>query len=513
MECDFKWGIALFNRFPKHVKFLDTTLRDGEQTPGVSLVPENKLRIAQRLDELGVDIIEAGFAAVSEGEMEAVSLIAKQGLKAQISSAGRGTKSDIDAVVKSGASTLSMIIPTSDLHIECKLHKTRQQILDAVGECTTYAKDHGLVVEFLAEDATRSDFAYLTKAFQVAIEAGVDRVTACDTVGILTPERSAEFFSKLKEKIKIPVGVHCHNDFGMAVANSVAALGAGAAEVHATINGLGERAGNASLEEIVLTLRSLYKLDLNIKTELIYGTSQLVSRLTGVYVQPNKAIVGENAFTHESGIHTQGMLANPLTYEPIAPELVGATRRISAGKHSGSHAVKAALEDMGLRPSEEQFKEVFQRIKNLGDKGKAVMDADVLAIAENVMGLSKEKAIQLEEMTFVGGDKVTATASVRLRLNGKDVWGTAVGVGPVDAAINAVKDAIAEVEPIVLEQYMVKAITGGTDAMVEVVVRMRKGDRAVTAMGVREDIVKASMEAVLSAMNVLTTDYNNKKQA
>jgi len=492
------------------VKFLDTTLRDGEQTPGVSLVPESKLRIAQRLDELGVDFIEAGFAAVSEGEMESVSLIAKQGLKAEISSAARGTRNDIDAVLKSGASTISMIIPTSDLHIECKLHKTREQILKTSGECVSYAKDHGLTVEFLAEDATRSDFEYLTKVFVTAIEAGADRLIPCDTVGILTPERSAEFFSKLKENIRAPLGVHCHNDFGMAVANTVAALSVGVEEVHATINGLGERAGNASLEEAVMTLKSLYKLDLNIKTELLYGTSQLVSRLTGVYVQPNKAIVGENAFTHESGIHTQGILANPLCYEPIAPELVGSKRRISSGKHSGSHAIKADLESMGLKPTADQFRDIFQRVKELGDKGKTVMDADVLAIAENVMGLSKAKPIRLEEMTFVGGDKVTATASVRLALNGKDVWGAAVGVGPVDAAINAVKNAIAEVEPIILEQYMVKAITGGTDAMVEVVVRMRKGNRIVTAMGVREDIVKASMEAVLSAMNVLTTDYNNK---
>ncbi len=220
---DFKWGIALFNRFPEHVKFLDTTLRDGEQTPGVSLVPESKLRIAQRLDELGVDVIEAGFAAVSEGEMEAVSLISKQGLKAQVSSAARGTRNDIDAVLKSGASTISMIIPTSDLHIESRLHKTREQILVAIDECVRYSKDHGLIVEFLAEDASRSDFEYLTKAFQTAVAAGVDRVIACDTVGILTPERSAEFFSKLKETVKVPIGAHCHNDFGMAVANSVAA--------------------------------------------------------------------------------------------------------------------------------------------------------------------------------------------------------------------------------------------------------------------------------------------------
>jgi D-citramalate synthase len=511
LRCDLEWGIALFNRFPKKVKFLDTTLRDGEQTPGVSLVPETKLRIAQRLDELGVDFIEAGFAAVSEGELEAVKLIAKQGLRAQVYSAARGTKGDIDAVLKSGASGISMIVPTSDLHIECKLHKTRDDILNTTKELVSYAKKHGLTIEYLAEDATRSDFDYLTKVLQAAQEAGADRIVPCDTVGILTPDRSFEFYSKIVNQLKVPVGVHCHNDFGMAVANTIAALGAGAQEAHATINGLGERAGNASLEEIVVTLKALYKLDLNIKTELLYGTSQLVSRLTGIYVQPNKAIVGENAFTHESGIHTQGLLQNPLTYEPITPELVGRTRRLSPGKHSGSHAIRDSLQYMGIKPTDEQFKEIFQRIKDLGDKGKSVMDADVLAIAENVMGLaSKEKPIQLEEMTYVGGDKVTSTASVRLKVNDKTVWGTAVGVGPVDAAINAVRNAIAEVEPITLEQYMVKAITGGTDAMVEVVVRMRKGNRVVTAMGVREDIVKASMEAVISGMNVLKTDYNGK---
>jgi D-citramalate synthase len=461
---------------------------------------------------LGIDVIEAGFAAVSEGELEAVRLIAHQGLRAEVSSAGRGTRGDIDAVIKSGASTMSMIIPTSDLHIECKLRKTRMQVLKATQDCVQYAKAHGLKVDLLAEDATRSDFDYLVKVFQTAVDAGADRVTPCDTVGILTPDRSFEFFSKLTDKIKVPVGVHCHNDFGMAVANTVAALGAGAQEAHGTINGLGERAGNAALEEIIITLQALYKRDLNIKTKLLYSTSQLVSRLTGVHMQPNKAVVGENAFTHESGIHTQGVLANPLTYEPIAPELVGCARRIAPGKHSGSNAIRADLANMGLKPSDEQFKEIFQRVKELGDKGKTIMDADVLAIAETVMGLSGDKPIQLEEMTFVGGNKVTSTASVRLKVNGKDVWGSAIGVGPVDAAINAVKDAIKETEPITLEQYNVKAITGGTDAMVEVVVHMRKGSRTVTAMGLREDIVKASMEAVISGMNVLSTDYNGKNK-
>jgi len=482
----------------------------------VSLTPENKLRIAQRLDELGVDVIEAGFAAVSEGEMQAVKLIADAGLKAEICSASRGVRGDIDAVAKSGADSIHLIIPVSDLHIEAKLRKTREQVLGITRDMVRYAKDCGLVVELSAEDATRADFDFLKKVFATGIEAGADRIVACDTVGVLTPERSYKFYGDLRESLNVPViSVHCHNDFGMAVANTVAALRAGANQFHATINGLGERAGNASLEEIVVSLMALYKLKLNVKTEKLYGISQFVSRLTGVYVQPNKAIVGENAFTHESGIHTQGMLANSSTYEPIAPELVGGTRRLAPGKHSGSAGIKAALSDMGLAPSEEQLMEIFfNRVKTVGDKGKIVTDADLLAIAESVLGLSKVKPIQLLEVTVVSGNTVTPTASVRLKLNGngngKEVSGAAMGVGPVDAAINAVKKAIQEVEPILLEQYNVKAITGGTDAMVEVTVRMRKGNRTATAMGVREDIVMASMDAVIGCMNVLTTDYNNK---
>lgn len=457
-------------------------------------------------------MIEAGFAAVSEGELEAVSLIAKQGLKAEICSAARGTKGDIDAVIKSGASSINMIIPTSDLHIECKLRKTREQILKITEECVQYAKDHGLIVELSAEDATRSDFDYLTKVFLTAVDAKVDRIVPCDTVGVLTPEKSYDLFSKLRKKVKVPLSVHCHNDFGMAVANSIAALRAGASQAHATINGLGERAGNASLEEIVVTLKAIYKLDLDVKTELLYSTSQLVSRLTGIYVQPNKAIVGENAFTHESGIHTQGLLANPLTYEPIAPELVGGARRISPGKHSGSHGIKSAIESMGIKPTDEQLKEIIVRVKAAGDKGKAVTDADLLAIAETVMNLEKTRSIHLKEITVFSGNKITPIASVSMLHNQKVVCGTSTGVGPVDAAINAVKSAILESEPMQLEQYNVKSIRGGTDAMVEVEVRMRKGARTATAVGTREDIVMASLEAVINGMNVLLTNYNGSNQ-
>jgi D-citramalate synthase len=295
----------------------------------------------------------------------------------------------------------------------------------------------------------------------------------------------------------------------MAVANTIAGLGAGAQMAHGTINGLGERAGNAAIEEIVVTLHELYRKRLSIKTELLYSTSQLVSRLTGVYPQLNKAVVGENAFTHESGIHTQGVLVNSATYEPFSPALVGRVRHIASGKHSGSHAIKADLDSMGIKPTEEQFQEIFRRIKDFGDKGKNVMDADVLAIAEDVMCLGGVKPIELLEMSFSGGDKTPARATVRLCVTGKTVCGTAEGVGPVDAAINAVKDAIKETEAIELDQYNVKAITGGTDAVVEVVVNMRKSSRIVTALGVHEDIVKASLNAVISCINVLITDYSN----
>ena len=475
----------------------------------MSLTPENKLRIAQRLDKIGVEVIEAGFAAVSEGEMEAVKLISDAGLRSEICSASRGVAGDIDAVAKSGADSIHLIIPVSDLHLEAKLRKSREEVLKITRDMVSYAKDYGLIVELSAEDATRADFNFLKKMFFTGIEAGADRVVACDTVGVLTPERSYKFYGDLRKFLKVPVvSVHCHNDFGMAVANTIAGLRAGANQFHATINGLGERAGNASLEETVVSLMTLYKSKLNIKTEKLYGISQFVSRITGIYVQPNKAIVGENAFTHESGIHTQGLLANTSTYEPIKPELVGGARRLAPGKHSGSAGIKAALSDMGLTPSREQLKEIFNRVKTVGDKGKRVTDADLLAIAESVLGFKKTKPIQLQEITVVSGNTITATSSVRLALNGKEVSGAAMGVGPVDAAINAVKKAIQEVAPIHLEQYSVKAITGGTDAMVEVMVRMRKGERTATAMGVREDIVMASLDAVIGCMNVLTTDYN-----
>ncbi len=504
-----KWGIILSCNGAKRIHFLDTTLRDGEQTPGVSLTPEKKLRIAQRLDELGVDIIEAGFAAASLGEQEAIRLIARQGLRSEVCSFTRGVKSDIDEALKSEVRSIHLVIPTSQLHIRRKLRKTYQNILEMTEDCVSYAKEHGLIVELSAEDATRSDLSFLKQMLSTGISAGADRICPCDTVGVLTPERSGKLFSELRADFKVPISVHCHDDFGMAVANSIAGLEAGASEVHVTVNGIGERAGNAALEEVAVALKALLKIETNIKTKLLYDTSRLVSRLTGMPLAANKAVVGDHAFTHESGMHTHGVLAHPLTYEPIPPEMVGARRRLAAGKHAGSHGIAASLRSMGMHPSPEELKEIIRRVKTLGDRGKIVTDADLQVIAEAVMGLPGSRTIQLSELTVVTGDKVTPTASVKLVLNGKSLTEAAVGIGPVDAAINAIRKAVSAVEPIQLEQYHVKAITGGTDALVEVIVRLRKGDRIATALGARGDIVMASVEAMISGMNVLMTDYKN----
>jgi D-citramalate synthase len=507
-----KWGIALSASFPKKIRIFDTTLRDGEQTPGVSLTPEKKLRIAESLDKIGVDALEAGFAAASEGELEAIKLIADAGLKAEAYSMARGVIKDIDAVLKTGAMGVHLVIPSSDLHLEYKLKKTREEILKITADTTQYAKDHGFAVELSAEDATRSDLEFLTKMLKAGVSGGADRLCPCDTVGVLVPEKTMELFSELKKRFpKVPLSVHCHDDFGLAVANSIIALKNGADGAHVTMNGLGERAGNASLEELAVALKVNYKVDLAIKTELLYETSRLVSRITDFPLQPNKAIVGENAFIHESGMHTHGILAHPLTYEPFPPEVIGRTRRIASGKHSGSHGIRASLQEMGMNPNDNQLKDIFLRVKSIGDKGKRVSDADLQAIAEAVMELPKARPIKLEEITVVTGDRITSTASVRLNLNGKILTEAATGVGPVDAAINAIKKAVGIVEPIQLENYSVKAITGGTNAVTEVAVSLSKGDRRATAVGVNEDIVIASVEAMLSGMNVLMTNYNNKK--
>jgi D-citramalate synthase len=451
-----------------------------------------------------VDVVEAGFAAVSDGEFEAVKLIASEGLEAEVCSATRGVKRDIDAAIDAGVDSVNIIVPTSDLHIEQKLGKTREQVLKMMADAVAHAKDHGLVAELSTEDGSRTDREYLKQVVKRALEVGVDRTSLCDTVGILTPETAYGFFSEMRKEFPDAVfSVHCHDDFGLAVANSLAGLMAGADQVHATINGIGERAGNASLEEIAVALRVIYDVEMGVRTEELYGTSQLVSRLIGVPVQPNKAIVGANAFSHESGIHTHAIVRNPLTYEAIRPELVGAVRGIVSGKHAGSAGLMKSLGDMNLKPSDEEFREILAQVKSVGDKGESVTDADLLGVARGVMGIRKELPLRIDEFLVTTGNRITPTSSVKLRLNGDTFMEAATGVGPVDATLNAVSKAINPEQRAHLDTYHVEAITGGTDAVVNVEVRLRRGDRLVTAKGVNEDIVMASIEAFLNGMNVL----------
>jgi D-citramalate synthase len=492
------------------VKIFDTTLRDGEQTPGVSLTPDEKLRIATILSDLGVNVIEAGSAITSEGEREGIKKVVAEDLPAEICSFARAVKVDVDAALECGVDSVHLVVPTSDLHIEHKLRKTREEVKDLAINTTEYAVDQGLLVELSAEDATRSDLDYLTQLFREGIKAGADRICACDTVGMLTPDKSRDFYSRLS-KLKKPLSVHCHNDFGLAVANTLSALQAGATQAHVTVNGIGERAGNASLEETVVSLYSLYDVKTDINIEMLYDVSRTVSRVTGIPLQPNKAIVGENAFAHESGIHADGVMKKAETYEPITPELVGHKRRFVMGKHVGSHIIKKRIQEMGLKVDDEQFKHIFTRIKSLGDKGKCVTDVDVQAITEDVLGVMAEKVVELEELTVVSGSKVTPTASLRLNIEDKEVLEAGIGIGPVDAAIVAVKKSIKDFADIELEEYHVDAITGGADALIDVVVKLKHNGDIVTARSTQPDIIMASVEAYLSGINkILSTKYVKK---
>ncbi len=492
------------------IRILDTTLRDGEQTPGVSLTPDEKLRIAIKLDELGVNVIEAGSAITSEGEREGIKKVVSEGLSAEICSFARAVKIDVDAALECDVDSIHLVIPTSDLHIKHKLRKTREEVKDLAIQNTEYALDHGLLVELSAEDSTRSDFDYLTLLFKEGIEAGAKRICACDTVGMLTPEKAYEFYGRLTD-LGVPLSVHCHNDFGLAVANTLSGLRAGASQAHVTVNGIGERAGNASLEETVIALYSLYNINTNIKNEMLYEVSRMVARLTGVHLQPNKAIVGENAFAHESGIHADGVMKKAETYEPITPELVGHKRRFVMGKHVGSHIIQKRIQEMGLRVNDQQFQQIFSRIKSLGDMGKCVTDVDLQAITEDVLGILSEKVVDLEELTIVSGNKVTPTASIRLNINNNEVFEAGIGIGPVDAAIIAIRKSIKDFADIELEEYHVDAITGGTDALIDVVVKLKHDGNIITARSTQPDIIMASVEAYLGGINkILGTKYVKK---
>ena len=486
------------------VRILDTTLRDGEQTPGVSLSVEQKVMIAEALDSLGVDIIEAGTAIASEGDFNAIKEISERGFRAEICSFARIKKGDIDAAAEAGADSIFMVAPSSDIHIGAKFPgRDRSFVLEESVKAVEYAKDRGLVVEFGAEDASRADLDFVMELFKRAEEAGADRVTFADTVGVFSPEKMESTVKRIVKNIKLPLAIHCHDDFGLATANTISGIKAGASEFHGTINGIGERAGNAAIEEVVIALEYLYGVKTGIRKERIYNTSKLVERLTRVVVPPNKPVVGENAFTHESGIHTSALFRDSTAYEPISPEVVGRRRVIVLGKHAGRASVEAIMNELGYRATPEQMKEILARIKEIGDKGKRVTDADVRTIIETVLQIKREKRVKLEDLAIFSGKNATPMASVKLKINGKEKVEAAVGVGPVDAAINAIRRAIKEFADIKLVSYHVDAITGGTDALVDVVVQLKKDNRIVTARGARTDIIMASVEAFIEGLNML----------
>jgi len=491
------------------IRILDTTLRDGEQTPGVVLNADDKMKIASALDELGVSVIEAGSPATSAGEREALSAVTHLGLSAEISAYCRMKDEDIDLAVSCDVDSVHLVVPSSDLHIATKMHLNiqkaddRELFFEKAASAVEYAKKCGLTVEFSCEDASRADLPFLKELYRTGIDSGADRICFCDTVGILTPERSMILFSDLSSSLKAPVSVHCHDDLGLATANTVAALRAGASQAHVSVNGIGERSGNTALEEVVMVMEHSYGCQTGIDTQKLYRISRLVSRLTGIPVAPNKAFVGENSFTHEAGIHVHDMMRNPSTYEPIQPESVGRRRKIILGKHAGLSSVELELQEYGISATDEQKHEIFRRIKELGDRGKHVTDADFRSISNTVLGLHQDAAITLKSFSAISGRPLIPTASVILDVNGKEVVEAGTGDGPVDAAISAVRKAVSSLGDVTLEEYHVDAITGGTDALVEVTVRLSRDGETVTAKGSRTDIIEASVEAVINGMNML----------
>lgn len=486
------------------IKIFDTTLRDGEQAPGIALTVDEKIQIAQKLDDLGVDTIEIGFPRVSDGEKETAKTVKALGLNAEICGLARVLEQDMDALIDSDLSYVHTFIGTSPLHRDYKLKMSKEEVLEKAVHAIEYAKDHGITVEFSAEDATRTEKDYLIEVYKAAEDAGASMINVPDTVGVLIPVVAKSLIYDLKHALKTPISVHFHNDFGLATANSLMAIEAGASQVHATVNGLGERGGNASLEEIVVSLAIAYGIDLDIKTEKLYNLSEFVSKITGFKVAPNKPIVGDNAFAHESGIHVHGVLENASTYEPINPEFVGHSRKIALGKHTGANGLKSKLKDYNIDLTETQFCSVYDQIKALGDKGKTITDADLKAIAITELSTVEEERIKLLGLGVMIGETVSPSATVKLSIDDEEKETSKTGVGPVDAALNAIRSLVQETTDIQLEEYNIEAITGGTDALAEVFVVTSdlKGNKA-TGRATRDDIVMASVIAVLNSINKL----------
>ena len=481
------------------VQLLDTTLRDGEQAPGISLSPDEKVEIARALERAGVDVIEAGSACTGPGERQGISRVADLDLDALVTSFCRGLKNDIDLALECGVDGIHLVVPASDRHVEDKVGSTKERNLEKTAELVSYAKGEGLWVEVIGEDGSRADLEYLEELMETALEAGADRVCFADTVGHTGPERTYEAVSRLSELG--PVSAHTHDDLGLGVTNALAAIAAGADLVHCTVNGLGERAGNVALEEVAIALSHVYDIE-TLDLEQVYDLAQIVSRTTGVALPPNKAVIGENAFTHESGIHTDGTLKDDKMYEPYAPETVGRERRLALGKHTGRASVEATLEEHGIEASDEEIGEIASRVTELGDRGRRVTDADLLAIAEDVTGDDRERIVELLDLNATSGGAVP-TASVRLDVAGEERVAAGTGSGPVDAAVAAVREALGPAGEAQLEAFHVNAITGGTDAVVTVEVTMSRDDRTVSVARSEADITRASVTAMVDALDRL----------
>ncbi|WP_436935789.1 (R)-citramalate synthase [Halovenus marina] len=484
------------------VQFLDTTLRDGEQAPGVSLTPDEKAHIARKLDGAAIDVIEAGSACTGPGERETIRRVADLDLDATVTSFARGIQNDIDLAIDCGVDGVNLVVPASDKHVTEKVGISLEENVRSTAELVEYGKDHGLWVEVIGEDGSRADLDYLEELMAASLDAGADRVCYADTVGHATPDRTLECVRMLAELG--PTSTHTHDDLGLAVTNALVSLAAGADMVHGTINGIGERAGNVALEEVAITLEHGYGVE-TMDLSNVYELAQLVANKTGMALPANKAVVGENAFTHESGIHTDGTLKDDSMYEPYPPELVGRKRRLALGKHAGRAGVEAALSEHDVSVTDEQLDEIVERVKTIADRGKRVTDVDLLTIAEEIQGIERDRRVELLDLTAVSGVN-PPTASVRLAVEGESRENAATGSGPVDAAMNATEELLSHEIDASLESYHVDAITGGTDAIVTVEVEMSRDDETVSVAVSDSDITHASVTAMVNAMDRLVAD-------
>ncbi len=498
----------------QHLIIFDTTLRDGEQSPGAAMTREEKLRIARQLERMRVDVIEAGFPAASPGDFEAVKAIAEAVKESTVCGLARANENDVrragDAIKPAKSGRIHTFIATSPIHMEKKLRMQPDQVVEAAIAAVKLARQYTDDVEFSAEDAVRSDFDFLCRVFEAVIKAGATTLNVPDTVGYSIPEQWGERMRKLIEAVpgadKVVWSTHCHNDLGLAVANSLSAVLAGARQVECTINGLGERAGNASLEEVVMAVRTrgdLFKCETRIDATQIVPASKLVSQITGYPVQPNKAIVGANAFAHESGIHQDGVLKHRETYEIMRAEDVGwTTNRLTLGKLSGRSAFKTRLKELQIElPSEEALNAAFGRFKDLADKKREIFDEDIYALIGDETVMPDSERYRLVSSMFHSETGEAPLARLTLSVDGVEKLVDSVGGGPVDATFKAIEKVAASGSDLLL--YSVNAITTGTDAQGEVTVRLSRNGRVVNGQGADTDIVVASAKAYLNALNKL----------